>query len=125
MNVGMQRRIGTLPKTPDMLGNQNAVYGNTHRGYSGRTPTPTQKGFFGLGAVSNADGDGRIHIYGNDGVANLPGSGIYGVGSGPVFDNRPNNFHTQGLFGGLGNLSGNQLSLLGLVLIGAVIWKLK
>ena len=74
MNTGLQRRIGRLPKTEDMLPSPKSLFGNsTHGGYMGRRPTPTSNGFFGLGSahVSNEMGDGKLHIYGNDGVGVL------------------------------------------------------
>ena len=74
----MQRRIGKLPKTPEFAGNEDTGYfAYTHRGYSGRVPTPQWEGFFGL---SGLHGDGQVHIFGNDGQAGLPqGMGFYGT----------------------------------------------
>lgn len=79
MNVGIQRRLGKLPKTPDMLTYSGHTYGNTHRGYMGRRPTPTSEGFFGLGSAA---GDGKLHYFGDGpGQADLPMHGFYGFGS--------------------------------------------
>ena len=80
MNVGMQRRVGKLPKTPESLSYKGHTYGNTHRGYGLRRPTPTSEGFFGLGSMAN--GDGKLHYYGNgEGQSDLPMHGFYGIGS--------------------------------------------
>lgn len=80
MNVGMQRRVGKLPKTPEFLSYKGHTYGNTHRGYGLRRPTPTSEGFFGLGSMAN--GDGKLHYYGNgEGQSDLPMHGFYGIGS--------------------------------------------
>ena len=80
MNVGMQRRVGKLPKTPEFLSYKGHTYGNTHRGYGLRRPTPTSEGFFGLGSM--ASGDGKLHYYGNgEGQSDLPMHGFYGIGS--------------------------------------------
>jgi len=118
MNISLQRRIGKLPKSPDYLENMTpTIFGDSHRGYGSRVPTPTAKGFFGLGGigkahkgpVSNEMGDGKNTAwYGNDGVRSLPPSGIYGIGSAPgeetvmmtsSMDNRPAHWETPGLFG--------------------------
>tara|TARA_B000000557_G_scaffold259308_1_gene254964 strand:+ start:486 stop:932 length:447 start_codon:yes stop_codon:yes gene_type:complete len=78
MNVGMQRRIGKLPKTPEYgTPAGSGYYGYGHRGFGNRRPTPTSPGFFGLG--STLYGDGKVHIYGNDGNSALPANGIYGT----------------------------------------------
>jgi len=118
MNISLQRRIGKLPKSPDYLDNiKPTIFENSHAGYGSRVPTPTSKGFFGIGGigkahkvpVSNADGDGKNTAwYGNDGVRSLPGPGIFGIGSAPgeetvmmtsSMDNRPAHWGTPGLFG--------------------------
>jgi len=116
MNISLQRRIGKLPKSPDYLDNvPPSIFEYNHRGFGTRKPTPTQKGFFGIGAKhakkdhsgSMADGDGMMHIYGNDGVRSLPASGIYGIGAAPgeetimppVMDYKPTHYNTPGLFG--------------------------
>ena len=71
MNVGMQRRIGKLPKTPEYgTPAGSGYYGYGHRGFGNRRPTPTSPGFFGLG--STLYGDGKVHIYGNDGNSAYP-----------------------------------------------------
>ncbi len=78
MNVAMQRRIGKLPKTPEYgTPAGSGYYGYGHRGFGNRRPTPTSPGFFGLG--STEFGDGKVHLYGNDGNSALPASGIYGT----------------------------------------------
>ena len=78
MNVGMQRRIGKLPKTPEYgTPPGSGYYGYGHRGFGNRRPTPPSPGFFGLG--STLFGDGKVHIYGNDGNSMLPANGIYGT----------------------------------------------
>lgn len=100
MNTGLQRRIGRLPKTEDMLPSPKSLFGNsTHGGYMGRRPTPTGKGFFGLGSahVSNEMGDGKLHIYGNDGVGVLPPPGIFGIGN--VMNTYPTHHNTPGMYG--------------------------
>jgi hypothetical protein len=100
MNTGLQRRIGRLPKTEDMLPSPKSLFGNsTHGGYMGRRPTPTSNGFFGLGSahVSNEMGDGKLHIYGNDGVGMLPPPGIFGIGN--VMNTYPTHHNTPGMYG--------------------------
>lgn len=99
MNTGLQRRIGRLPKTEDLMNTRASIFGNnTHRGYGGRTPTPTSPGFFGLGGHSGTEhGDGKLHIYGNDGVGVLPSPGVYGIGN--VMNTYPSHYNTPGLFG--------------------------
>jgi len=80
MNLATQRRLGKFNKTPDMLTYPGHIYGNTHRPFVGRRPTPTQEGFFGLGSTAN--GDGKLHYYGNGpGQSDLPMHGFYGIGS--------------------------------------------
>lgn len=86
MNLATQKRLGVLPKTEDTLSYGGHMYGNTHRGFRGRTPSPTSPGFFGLGAHMSghdgANGDGKLHYYGNgEGQADLPMNGFYGFGS--------------------------------------------
>ena len=78
MNVAMQRRIGTLPRTPEYVpgGRTAGYYGYGHQGFKVR-PTPQFEGFFGLGT---ANGDGKLHYFGNgEGQANLPSVGFYGA----------------------------------------------
>ena len=115
MNISLQRRIGKLPKSPDYLDNiKPTIFENSHAGYGSRVPTPTQKGFFGIGKAhkqshGNEMGDGMSSAwYGNDGVRSLPGPGIFGIGSAPgeetvmmtsSMDNRPAHWETAGLFG--------------------------
>lgn len=82
MNVATQRRLGKLPRTDDSLSYKGHIYGNTHRGFRGRRPTPTSDGFYGLGSAS---GDGKLHYYGNgEGQSDLPMNGFYGIGSADV-----------------------------------------
>ena len=120
MNTGMQRRIGLLPKTEDLLDYQGHIFGNTHRGFGGRKPTPTQEGFFGIGSIGMANGDGMSNAwYGNDSLAQdpLPVAGTYGIGSADAaamspdmmaassyMKNKPANYDAPGLFG-LGEVS--------------------
>ena len=86
MNVSTQRRLGKLPKTEDTLSYGGHTYGNTHRGFIGRRPTPTYEGFYGYGG---AGGDGKLHYYGNgEGQADLPMNGFYGLGSAEL-DSKP------------------------------------
>ena len=84
MNVGMQRRIGKLPKTPELdYHSGSSYYGGTHAGWNvGKgnrksPPTTISNGMFGIGSIY---GDGKLHYYGDDeGQANLPPEGIYGT----------------------------------------------
>ena len=43
MNTGMQRRIGLLPKTEDLLDYQGHIFGNTHRGFEEGNQHPHKK----------------------------------------------------------------------------------
>ena len=121
MNISLQRRIGRLPKSPDYLDNvPPSIFEYNHRGFGTRMPTPTQKGFFGIGSVNKASlkghgnemGDGKMHVYGNDGIRSLPGPGIFGIGSAPGeetvlppnMDYKPAHWETPGLFG-MGEIS--------------------
>ena len=117
MNISLQRRIGRLPKSPDYLDNvPPSIFEYNHRGFGLRKPTPTQKGFFGIGskhalndhAGAMAGGDGTMSAwYGNDGTRSLPPSGIYGIGSAPGEETvmpppteyKPAHWNTPGLFG--------------------------
>ena len=49
MNLATQKRLGVLPKTEDTLSYGGHIYGNTHRGFKGRKPSPLSHGFHGLG----------------------------------------------------------------------------
>ena len=72
MNIGMQRRIGKLPKTAEFdSGVRNGYFGYSHRGYAGRKPTTRYEGFFGIGTG----------WYGNDDMAqdDMPVNGFYGA----------------------------------------------
>ena len=85
MNISLQRRIGKLPKSPDYLDNvPPSIFEYNHRGFGTRKPTPTSKGFFGIGdkhakndhAGAMAAGDGMgTAWYGNDGTRSLPVAG--------------------------------------------------
>lgn len=115
MNISLQRRIGKLPRSPDYLENiPPSIFEYNHRGFGTRRPTPTSKGFFGIGKAhkqshGNEMGDGMSSAwYGNDGVRSLPGPGIFGIGSAPgeetmmmtsSMDNKPAHWGTPGLFG--------------------------
>ena len=82
MNLATQKRLGRLPKTADTLSYKGHTYGNTHRGFGMRTPTPTSKGFFGVHGFGSAAGDGKLHYFGNGpGQADLPADGFYGLGN--------------------------------------------
>lgn len=72
MNIGLQRRIGALPKTPEIeQPSRSGYYGYSHAGFQGRRPTPRYEGFFGIGSG----------WYGNDNMAqgDLPVNGFYGA----------------------------------------------
>jgi len=72
MNIGMQRRIGKLPKTGEYnSGTTNGYFGYGHRGFSGKRPTTRYEGFFGIGSG----------WYGNDSMAqsDMPVNGFYGA----------------------------------------------
>lgn len=80
MPTSMRKRNGTLKVSPEVLTAKPQIYGNTHRGFTGRRPTPTSPGFFGLGSTSA--GDGKLHYFGDGpGQADLPMHGFYGIGS--------------------------------------------
>ena len=82
MNLATQKRLGVLPKTEDTLTYEGHTYGNTHRGFGMRRPTPTSKGFFGVHGFGAASGDGKLHYFGDGpGQADLPMNGFYGIGS--------------------------------------------
>ena len=79
MNLATQKRLGVLPKTEDTLSYGGHIYGNTHRGFKGRKPSPLSHGFHGLGSAA---GDGKLHYFGNGpGQADLPANGFYGIGN--------------------------------------------
>lgn len=82
MNLATQKRLGVLPKTEDTLTYGGHTYGNTHRGFRGRpTPTSTSPGFFGVHGLGAANGDGKLHYFGDGpGQADLPMNGFYGIG---------------------------------------------
>jgi len=72
MNIGLQRRIGALPKTPEIeQPSRSGYYGYSHAGFQGRRPSPRYEGFFGIGSG----------WYGNAGMAqgDLPPQGFYGA----------------------------------------------
>ena len=51
MNIGLQRRVGALPKTPEFEHpSRSGYYGYSHAGFKGRKPTPRYEGFFGIGS---------------------------------------------------------------------------
>ena len=82
MNLATQKRLGRLPKTEDTLSYKGHTYGNTHRGFGMRNPSPTSKGFFGVHGFGSAGGDGKLHYFGNGpGQADLPADGFYGLGN--------------------------------------------
>jgi len=135
MNVSTQRRLGKLPKTEDTLSYKGHIYGNTHRGFRGRRPTPTYEGFFGYGGPG---GDGKLHYYGNgEGQSDLPMNGFYGIGSADVMmeqaaemmipgndgasTHNPNHKNTPGMFGVMDVVTGSTQGVPN-VLIGAVAY---
>lgn len=138
MNISLQRRIGKLPKSPDYLDNiRPSIFENSHAGYGSRVPTPTQKGFFGIGKahktqhLGNEHGDGKMTaIYGNDGTRSLPAPGIYGIGSAPgeetmmtsSMDNKPAHWNTPGLFGATAFVSQN---IIPIALVGGMLYYLR
>lgn len=72
MNIGLQRRIGALPKTPSIESvSRSGYFGYSHAGWKGAKPTPRYEGFFGIGSG----------WYGNDDEAqrDLPVNGFYGA----------------------------------------------
>lgn len=72
MNIGMQRRIGKLPKTGEYnSGTRGGYFGYGHRGWGGNKPTTRYEGFFGIGTG----------WYGNDSMAqnDMPVNGFYGA----------------------------------------------
>jgi len=131
MNVGMQRRIGKLPKSPEFVTYKGHTYGNTHRGYGMRRPTPTSSGFFGLGSTAN--GDGKLHYYGNGpGQADLPMHGFYGIGSAELdyqaanmlidgaSTHQPTHMENPGLYGGTNEMN-DMLMGMGVGVLGLAI----
>ena len=109
MNLATQKRLGKLPKTPESLTYKGHIYGNNHRGFGARRPTPTSSGFFGLGSTSN--GDGKLHYFGDGpGQKGLASNGFYGIGSAELvfqagqmlipnsMENQPTN--PAGIYGG-------------------------
>ena len=85
MNLATQKRLGVLPKTEDTLTYKGHIYGNNHRGFRGRRPTPIASnkspGFFGVHGLGAANGDGKLHYFGDGpGQADLPMNGFYGIG---------------------------------------------
>ena len=138
MNISLQRRIGKLPKSPDYLDNiKPTIFENSHAGYGSRVPTPTQKGFFGIGKahktqhLGNEHGDGKMTaIYGNDGTRSLPAPGIYGIGSAPgketvmsPMDFKPKYFDTPGMFGFKETVQNNLLPIAVVGLVGAFMYR--
>ena len=86
MNLATQKRLGVLPRTEESLTYKGHIYGNTHRGFRGRTPVPIASskspGFFGVHGLGAANGDGKLHYFGNGpGQADLPANGFYGIGN--------------------------------------------
>ncbi len=135
MNISLQRRIGRLPKSPDYLDNISpTIFENNHRGFGLRTPTPTYKGFFGIGkhnkhSLGNEMGDGHMTaIYGNDGTRSLPAPGIYGIGSAPGEETvmpppteyKPAHWNTPGLFGIQDTITQNWKPLAAVLVVGYV-----
>ena len=72
MNIGLQRRIGKLPRTPEIESTSRSGYfGYSHAGFKGQRPTPRYEGFFGIGSG----------YYGNapEAQKDLPVQGFYGA----------------------------------------------
>jgi hypothetical protein len=122
MNLATQKRLGRLPKTEDTLSYKGHTYGNTHRGFGMRNPTPTSKGFFGVHGFGSAAGDGKLHYFGNGpGQADLPADGFYGLGNTAMMsqaadmliadptENQPTN--PAGIYGGLPVIASPQVGL--------------
>ena len=92
MNIGLQRRIGKLPKMPEIESTSSSGYfGYSHAGFKGQRPTPRYEGFFGLGSG----------WYGNDNMAqgDLPVQGFYGattLGDDSLVDAYLNGHYLQG-----------------------------
>jgi len=116
MNLATQKRLGVLPKTEDTLTYKGHIYGNNHRGFRGRRPTPIASnkspGFFGVHGLGAANGDGKLHYFGDGpGQADLPMNGFYGIGMADLdyqagnmliadpTENQPTN--PAGIYGGL------------------------
>ena len=86
MNLATQKRLGVLPKTEDTLSYEGHIYGNNHRGFGTRRPTPIASnkspGFFGVHGLGAAAGDGKLHYFGNGpGQVGLAADGFYGLGN--------------------------------------------
>jgi hypothetical protein len=141
MNISLQRRIGKLPRSPDYLENiPPSIFEYNHRGFGTRRPTPTSKGFFGLGSGhkksmkghhGNEMGDGmNTAWYGNDGGRSLPAPGIYGIGSAPgretvmnPMDFKPKYFDTPGMFGFKETVQDNLLPIAVVGLVGVFMYR--
>lgn len=129
MNIATQKRLGRLPKTEESLTYEGHIYGNTHRGFGMRRPSPIPSnysnsnkspGFFGLG---NAGGDGKLHYFGNGpGQAGLGADGFYGLGNSamdnqaaqmliPGLDIEPQPTNPAGIYGGLPVIASPQVGL--------------
>jgi hypothetical protein len=132
MNLATQKRLGKLPKTPESLTYKGHIYGNNHRGFGMRRPTPTSKGFYGLG--STASGDGKLHYFGDGpGQKGLASNGFYGIGSAELefqagqmlipnsMENQPT--HPAGIYGGIPDeIAGIDTKLiLGVAVLGAFL----
>jgi len=97
-----------------------------------RRPTPTSKGFYGLG--STASGDGKLHYFGDGpGQKGLASNGFYGIGSAELefqagqmlipnsMENQPT--HPAGIYGGIPDeIAGIDTKLiLGVAVLGAFL----
>ena len=132
MNISLQRRIGKLPRTPETSYGQSTIFGNTHRGFGLRMPTPTGKGFFGLGGSHNSDtsgGDGGVDAWygGSESLKNMPVPGVYGIGNAPssIMKTRPTHWNTPGLFGTVEDSLVKHQTLAALLGLGMVMYMLK
>lgn len=109
VDLKTQKRRGILQKTPEMISYSGHTYGNSHRSFGDRRPTPTSSsmpgGFYGLGSMTN--GDGKMHYFGNDqGQRNLAPPGLFGfAGSDMEYQvadimlGEPTHTNQPGLFG--------------------------
>lgn len=65
-----------------------------------------------------------VHIYGNDGIGELPSPGVYGIGN--VMNTYPRHFNTPGLFGikeQAQSFVTNNMTLLAILGVGLVLYK--
>ena len=136
MNLATQKRLGVLPKTEDTLTYTGHIYGNNHRGFRGRRPTPTSPGFFGVHGLGAANGDGKLHYFGDGpGQADLPMNGFYGIGMADLeyqagnmliadpTENQPT--HPAGMYGSVTDHLTSPAGLIGLGVLALCYYKMK